>query len=190
MIHKRILEGASPVVDCGVHYIDIMLQVTDAKPVQVRGMGVRLSSEIDVDQVNYGHLQVIFDDGSVGFYEAGWGPMISETAHFIKDIFGPRGAVSIVRDETKRSADVSSHATASTIRQHDAGTGRTTDWNAPDDPDHDATCALEQAYLIDAIRNDKDITRAQGDAVRSLAVVLAADLSMRENRAVDMSEFL
>ena len=37
-----------------------------------------------------------FDDGSVGWYEAGWGPMMSEVAFFVKDVVGPKGAVSIV----------------------------------------------------------------------------------------------
>ncbi|KEF60906.1 alcohol dehydrogenase [Exophiala aquamarina CBS 119918] len=54
-------------------------------------MGVRLSDEISPDQVNYGQLQVTFEDGSVGWYDAGWGPMISETAYFVKAVFGPRG---------------------------------------------------------------------------------------------------
>ena len=59
-----------------------------------------LSDEVKV--YNYGHLQVTFDDGSVGWYEAGWGPMMSEVAFFVKDVAGPKGCVSIVvpHDET------------------------------------------------------------------------------------------
>ena len=90
-IHKRLLHTTPPIVDCGVHYVDVMCQITDAKPVQVRGMGVRLAKDIPEGQVNYGHLQVLFDDGSVGWYEAGWGPMISRTACFVKDVIGTRG---------------------------------------------------------------------------------------------------
>lgn len=73
-IHKRLLQDVkNPVVDCGVHYIDIMLQITDSKPVQVRGMGLSLSDDISSSdgEVNYGHLQILFADGSVGWYEAG-----------------------------------------------------------------------------------------------------------------------
>lgn len=72
--HKKLLESTSPIVDCGVHYVDVMCQITDAKPVQVRGMGVRLSTEIAPDMYNYGQFQVLFDDDSVGWYEAAWGP--------------------------------------------------------------------------------------------------------------------
>jgi hypothetical protein len=59
---------------------------------------------------NYGHLHVAFDDGSVGWYEAGWGPMMSETAFFVKDMIGPKGSVSIAMEESKTaSSDVDSH---------------------------------------------------------------------------------
>ena len=54
---------------------------------------MRLSEEIDNSMYNYGHLQVVFEDGSINEYESGWGPMISETAFFVKDVFGPKGSM-------------------------------------------------------------------------------------------------
>ena len=66
-VHKALMQTTSPIVDCGVHYVDVMCQITDAKPVEVRGMGLRLSHEIAPDMYNYGHFQVIFDDGSLGW---------------------------------------------------------------------------------------------------------------------------
>ena len=83
------MRTTSPIVDCGVHYVDVMCQITDAAPVEVRGMGLRLSDEIATDMYNYGHFQVIFADGSLGWYEAGWGPMMSDTAFFVKDVVSP-----------------------------------------------------------------------------------------------------
>ena len=96
LTHKSLMESMSPIVDCGVHYVDVMCQMTRSKPVSVSAIGARLSGEVDADMYNYGQLQVKFADGSVGWYEAGWGPMMSETAYFIKDVIGPKGAVSIV----------------------------------------------------------------------------------------------
>ena len=192
-IHRRLMESTSPVVDCGVHYIDVMLQITDSPPVQVRGMGVRLSPEIAPAQVNYGHLQVLFADGSVGWYEAGWGPMISETAFFVKDVMGPRGAVSIVAEAGAASASIDTHTATSRLRIHTAACGPDGRFVAPDevltlddDPGHDELCAREQRFMRDAILGDRDLGRHMDDAVRSLAVVLAADRSMRENRAIDL----
>jgi predicted dehydrogenase len=116
--HKQLMQTTSPIVDCGVHYLDVMCQITDAKPVEVRGMGVRMTDEIAPSMYNYGHLQVLFEDGSVGWYEAGWGPMISETAFFVKDVMSPKGSVSIVMDEGAKSDDVDTHTKTARIRVH------------------------------------------------------------------------
>jgi predicted dehydrogenase len=192
-IHKRLMETTSPVVDCGVHYVDVMCQITDARPVQVRGMGVRLTDEIAPSQVNYGHLQVLFADGSVGWYEAGWGPMISETAFFVKDVIGREGCVSIVMDEGAKSADIDTHTRTATIRIHSAETDGAGRFARPDrllsmadEPGHQELCDREQAFLFRAIREDLDLTRHMEDAVASLGIVLATDRSMREGRAVDL----
>jgi predicted dehydrogenase len=192
-IHKRLMHSTSPLVDCGVHYIDVMLQISDSRPVQVRGMGVRLSSEIAEAQVNYGHLQVIFADGSVGWYEAGWGPMISETAFFVKDVMGPRGSVSIVMDEGAASASVDTHTKTARIRLHSAATDADGAFvksdevhSMHDEPSHQQLCEREQQSVLDAIRGDVDLERHMQDAIRSLAIVLAAERSMHEGRAVDL----
>ena len=123
--HKQLMQTTSPIVDCGVHYLDVMCQITDARPVEVRGMGVRLTDEIDPQMYNYGHLQVLFDDGSVGWYEAGWGPMMSETAFFVKDVISPNGCVSIVMNEAAtKSDDVDAHSKTNMLRIHSARPGQ------------------------------------------------------------------
>ena len=98
--HKNLINSLIPIVDCGVHYVDVMCQLTGAKPVRVHGIGAKLWAE--AKKQNYGHLHVTFDDGSVGWYEAGWGPMMSEVAFFVKDVVGPKGAVSIVPAHSDR----------------------------------------------------------------------------------------
>ncbi|MCB1992970.1 MAG: Gfo/Idh/MocA family oxidoreductase, partial [Geminicoccaceae bacterium] len=114
--HKNLIDSLIPIVDCGVHYVDVMCQLTGAKPVRVHGIGAKLWAE--ADKQNYGHLHVTFDDGSVGWYEAGWGPMMSEVAFFVKDVIGPKGAVSIVPghsegknqlEDVSDSADIDRH---------------------------------------------------------------------------------
>jgi predicted dehydrogenase len=185
------MQTTSPIVDCGVHYLDVMCQITDAKPVEVRGMGLRLTGEIDPTMYNYGHLQVLFDDGSVGWYEAGWGPMMSETAFFVKDVISPNGCVSIVMKEGAKSDDIDTHTKTSTIRVHRAATGADGRFLSPDqdlqmagEPDHQGLCDLEQAFVLKAIREDIDLARHMDDAVKSLAVCLAADESVRTGKAV------
>ena len=107
--HRQLLKSMSPIVDCGVHYLDIMCQMTQSQPESVSAIGVRLSEEIDAKMYNYGQLQVRFKDGSVGWYEAGWGPMMSETSFFIKDVIGPKGSVSIADKPKNASQDIEGH---------------------------------------------------------------------------------
>ena len=38
-VHKNLMRTTSPIVDCGVHYVDVMCQVTQAKPVAVHAVG-------------------------------------------------------------------------------------------------------------------------------------------------------
>jgi predicted dehydrogenase len=192
-IHKRLLQTTSPVVDCGIHYVDVMCQIAGCRPVQVRGMGARLAGDIAPGQVNYAHLQVLFEDGSVGWYEAGWGPMMSPVACFVKDVVGARGSASLLVGGEKDSADIESHTEARRLRVNrlafDAQ-GRATATESvtsiDDALDHQALCEREQAFLARAIAEDLDLHEHHADALRSLAIVLAADLGMRERRAVDL----
>jgi predicted dehydrogenase len=194
--HKRLLQSLSPIVDCGVHYVDVMCQITKAKPMQVHGVGARLTEDMPEGMYNYGHLHVTFDDGSVGWYEAGWGPMMSETAYFVKDVIGPKGSVSIVMAETVgdiRSDDINAHTKTNQILLHHAalksdGSFERADEriSTTDEPDHDGLCEREQRYLLRAIQEDMDLTDHMNDAVRSLRIVLAADEAVRTGRVVTL----
>jgi predicted dehydrogenase len=186
--HRNLLSSLSPIVDCGVHYIEVMCRMTQARPIRVSGLRARLTDDLPAGRVNYGHLQVAFDDGSVGWYEAGWGPMMSETAFFVKDVIGPKGSVSIVMAESSggvKSDDINAHTKTNQILWHHA------DMNTPDtridvsdEPTHDDLCEREQRYLLKAIRDDLDLTDHMNDAVKSLKIVLAADRSSHEGRIV------
>jgi predicted dehydrogenase len=193
-VHKQLMKSVSPIVDCGVHYVDVMCQVTGAKPVRVHAVGARLSNEIDVEMYNYGHLHVTFDDGSVGWYEAGWGPMMSETAFFVKDMIGPRGSVSIAMEESKtESSDVDSHTRTGALRVHHSALMADGKFATPDDiirmdgePDHQQLCNREQELFLKAILEDLDMTLHAESAIHSLRIVLAADKSIRTGQVVTL----
>ena len=186
--HKRLMDSFPPIVDCGVHYVDVMCQMTKAKPVKVHAIGAKLTGEVPVN--NYGMLQVMFEDGSVGWYEAGWGPMMSETAFFVKDVIGPKGSVSIVMAETAgdvRSDDINAHTKTNQILRHHADMSRPDERiDMTDEPDHDALCEREQRFLLEAIDKDIDLTDHMEDAVKSLKIVLAADRSIHEGQVVSL----
>ena len=196
-VHKALMRSTSPIVDCGVHYVDVMCQATRAKPDLVHAVGARLTDEIAPTMVNYGHLHIAFDDGSVGWYEAGWGPMISETAFFVKDMIGPKGSVSIVaRDEgggASKSADHDTHTKTNALRIHHAALNadggfahRDEILSTEDEPGHQELCEREQRLFLGAIRGEVDLSDHLDDAINSLKIVFAADESMRTGQVVKL----
>jgi predicted dehydrogenase len=191
-VHKHLMDTISPIVDCGVHYVDVMCQVTGARPVKVHAIGARLTEDLKPGMYNYGCLQVSFDDGSVGWYEAGWGPMMSEVAFFVKDMVGPKGCVSIVMDESKtESASHDSHTKTNAIRLHHSALTPDGTFAKPDElmamddePGHQELCEREQRLFLAAITQDRDMTAHLADAISSLRIVLAADESVRTGEVV------
>lgn len=193
--HRNIMASMSPIVDCGVHYVDVMCRMTSATPVSVHAIGARLTEDLPEGMYNYGQLQVRFDDGSVGWYEAGWGPMMSQTAFFVKDVVGPNGSVSIAASDStlKDSADVNSHTKTDSLIIHRAclnAEGAFAEADrivaVEDEPDHDALCVREQQFFADAILNNADLSAHLRSAVSSLKIVLAADESVRTGQVVSL----
>ena len=194
--HKSLLSSISPIVDCGVHYVDVMCQMTGAKPVRVSGLGAQLTDELPADKINYGHLQVTFKDGSVGWYEAGWGPMMSETAFFVKDVVGPHGSASIVAADASargKSSSVDAHTQTERILVHrsqenEKGELEQADEyiDLDDEPDHDELCRREQLFFLYGILGRTDLTEHQDSAIRASEIVLAADHSFRSGEMVNL----
>ncbi len=194
--HLALMSSVSPIVDCGVHYVDVMCSMTKSRPIRVSGIGARLSDELPEGKINYGHLQVTFEDGSVGWYEAGWGPMMSETAFFIKDVVGPKGCASIVANSSAargQSANIDAHTGTQNILLHHSTLGADGKFTKEDEeitlegePDHDGLCRLEQEFLLNAILNDTDLTDHMEDAITSMRIVEAADESFRTGKTVDL----
>lgn len=195
-VHRNLMKSLSPIVDCGVHYIDVMCQMTDATPVSVSAIGARLTNDIPTDNYNYGQLQIRFDDGSVGWYEAGWGPMMSQTAFFVKDVIGPKGSVSIVANDASKdgmSDSVEAHTKTESIRVHYADLNENNNFvkedkwiNLEDEPDHQELCNREQRFFLEAIQNDLDLGKSMDDAINSLQIALACDEAVRTGNVVEL----
>jgi hypothetical protein len=193
-VHRNLMKSLSPIVDCGVHYIDVMCQMTRSRPVWVSAIGARMTEDIPAGNYNYGQLQIRFEDGSVGWYEAGWGPMMSETAFFVKDVIGPKGCVSIVAKDAGKagqSDNVDAHTKTESLKVHYADIDsannftRSDEWiDLTDEPDHNELCKREQLFFLNAIKNDSDLTDHVEDAVNSLRIAFACDESVRNGEVV------
>lgn len=92
--YKRMLGEASPLLDCGVHYVDIIKWFTGSEVKKIAASGARTEPDLPEGSFNYGLMMMELEDGSVGYYEAGWSNTLS--ADNLKEFSGPRGSIRII----------------------------------------------------------------------------------------------
>lgn len=92
--YLSLINETSPLIDCGVHYVDVMQWFANSKITHINAIGVRTENDVPSDKYNYGFLTARLADGSVGYYEAGWGNTISSDN--LKEFCGPKGRIRLV----------------------------------------------------------------------------------------------
>ena len=92
--YLKLICDTSPIIDCGVHYLDVMHWFTGASVTSVSGIGLRTEEDVPEDKYNYGIMTVKMSDGSIGYYEAGWGNTMPSDN--LKEFIGPKGRIKIV----------------------------------------------------------------------------------------------
>lgn len=97
--YLNLINETSPIIDCGVHYIDVMRWFTNAEFVSVSGLTQRTELDVPEDKYNYGLMTAKLSDGSVGYYEAGWGNSIASSN--IKEFIGPKGRISLTHKKDR-----------------------------------------------------------------------------------------
>ena len=95
--YGALLENASPIVDCGVHYVDICRWFTGSDVADINGIASRIDNEVCESSYNYGMITMTLSDGSIAYYEAGWGNTVA--ADNLKEFIGPLGRIRIVERE-------------------------------------------------------------------------------------------
>lgn len=89
--YLNLIKDTSPIIDCGVHYIDVMHWVTGAEVTEVSGIGLKTEPDVPDGNYNYGLMTAKLSDGSIAYYEAGWSNTIA--ACNVKEFMGPRGRI-------------------------------------------------------------------------------------------------
>lgn len=92
--YLKLISETSPIIDCGVHYMDVMQWFTGEKITDVSGIGSRIDDDVPADKYNYGIITAKLSGGSIGYYEAGWTNTMS--AADTKEFIGPQGRIKIV----------------------------------------------------------------------------------------------
>lgn len=99
--HLRLISETSPIIDCGVHYLDVMRWFSRAHITQISGTGRRTEDDVPDGCYNCGSIVVQLSDGSIGHFEVNWGKNIP--AKYLKEFNGPLGSISLIRKEDRCS---------------------------------------------------------------------------------------
>ncbi len=91
--YLELIKDTSPIIDCGVHYIDLVQWFTQSKITRVSGVSAKTEADVPEGRYNYGMLCMWLENNSVAYYEAGWGNTIA--AENVKEFIGPKGRIRV-----------------------------------------------------------------------------------------------
>lgn len=94
---SNLLKDCSPVLDCGIHYIDVMQWFTGSRVCQVSGIGTKIDER--APNYDYTVMTFIMENGCIGYYEAGWNKNIESLN--VKEFIGTKGRISLVLQELR-----------------------------------------------------------------------------------------
>ncbi|MBQ1202855.1 MAG: Gfo/Idh/MocA family oxidoreductase [Loktanella sp.] len=87
----RLMQDCPPLIDCGVHYADVIQWFADSPIVAVSGISAK--TDIDAPCDNYQVMLMELKNGCRGYYEVGWSNNISSNND--KDFIGTKGHITL-----------------------------------------------------------------------------------------------
>ena len=97
--YVRLLRDCSPIVDCGVHYLDVMRWFSESDFAEVSGWGGRLDGDLPAGVYNFGTIQACMKNGALGRYEAGWSRNLASENR--KEFIGTTGRLTITLQQDR-----------------------------------------------------------------------------------------
>ena len=174
--YMRLLEDCSPIVDCGVHYVDVIRWFTGLEIADISGMGGIVSKDVPENTYDYGMIIMKLEGGCTAYYEAGWTD--TTASENLKEFVGTDGRIKIIlsdyRTQNKEEGDL--------IEYYDKRTETYTSINIK--------CKYKDMYaqfcaLIDMIENDTEGFPSLDDAMTAFRVVMRCDEYIRSNLQID-----
>ena len=92
--YRHLLSFCPPLVDCGVHYIDVAQWFTGSKIVQVSGISTNIDGDVPDGSYNYSMMNAVLADGTVFNYESGWSRNMM--ANNLKEFIGDSGYIKLI----------------------------------------------------------------------------------------------
>lgn len=92
--YMNLLSSCSPIVDCGVHYVDVIRWLTGLEITEWSGKGAIIDSSIPEGAYDYGMIQMRLSNGAMAYYEACWTSTVE--SENLKEFIGTKGRIRLV----------------------------------------------------------------------------------------------
>ena len=175
--YRRLLEDCSPIVDCGVHYIDVMQWFAGCRVCQVSGIGASL--EPDSKHPNYGMITLKLENGCIGYYEAGWSRNTASAN--VKEFIGTKGRITLTmrdhRSQDQEEGDLIS------VYHSDTGVYETINLQAPYKDMY-----AQISTLIDMIERHTPGNPTIEEVYSAFCVAMEADRAIREGAILTLEQ--
>ncbi len=175
--YYRLLQDCTPIVDCGVHYFDVLQWISGQKITHVSGFGTTVGNDIGSCPYNYGVANLFLSGGAIGYYEAGWSETLASCN--VKEFIGSEGRISLTL-RSFRSADNEEGDLIELYRKN-GNQYRKINVNAAYKPMWEQLSAL-----IDMIEGRPTAAPSFEELYSAFLVSMAADRAIREQRIVSV----
>jgi predicted dehydrogenase len=169
--------GGGVLIDCGVHYFDIVQWYTGSKIVEVNGFGVK--TQDDVARDNFNMITFRMENGCSGYYEVAWGQSV-RTCN-LKEFIGTKGRISL--DMVISRSEDGEEGDKITVYHSDTGVYETVNVQTK----YKDLYAQIKA-LIDMIENDTPGNPTIDEVWRAFLVAQAAQESVETGKPVRIEE--
>ena len=93
----RLMQDCPPLIDCGVHYADVIQWFAESPIVAVSGFSSKVDEDAPCD--NYQVMLMELANGCRGYYEVGWSNNISSNND--KDFIGTKGHITLTMAQNR-----------------------------------------------------------------------------------------
>lgn len=172
--YATLLHDCPPVVDCGVHYVDVLRWFTGLEIDSVYCMGTNVDGREGVE-FDHGLLCMKLSNGGSAYYEAGWCDNLA--SQNTKEFIGTKGRIRIVLSDFRPD----DHEEGDKIEYYSS---ETKEYKTINSPSRYKDMYAQIETLIDMIENDTEGNPSFDEAYEAFMISLMGEESARRNEVL------
>lgn len=176
--YAALLRDCPPIIDCAVHYVDVIRWFTGLEIRSVGGVGARIGDIAPEGSYNYGMMTMELSNGGVAYYEAGWSS--TNASQNLKEFIGDKGRLRI-NLQANRASD---QEEGDSIEWYDA---ESKSYHVINSPSVYKNMYGQLECLIKMIEGEAGSPTME-DAYKAFCLTILGDRAIREHRVIPVTE--